>query len=165
MSVTGWDDTESYTLRGSGPQGAEESTVPTGGSSLLTRVILMIVGCTLLVGMIAMGVSSVLVGRQQREALTHRAALVGTLQASAMGQAVWEYDTRGVEAMIRGLMAEDPAVRSVKVWGGLRRTRRAWRTAGDGGAPGRAGGAGDGRTADRHFRQHRANGRWSACCG
>lgn len=116
MSVTGWDDTESYTLRGSGPQGAEESTVPTGGSSLLTRVILMIVGCTLLVGMIAMGVSSVLVGRQQREALTHRAALVGTLQASAMGQAVWEYDTRGVEAMIRGLMAEDPAVRSVKVW-------------------------------------------------
>ncbi|WP_372394330.1 SpoIIE family protein phosphatase [Azospirillum sp. HJ39] len=116
MSVTGWDDTESYTLRGSGPQGGEESAALAGGSSLLTRVILMIVGCTLLVGMIAMGVSSVLVGRQQREALTHRAALVGTLQASAMGQAVWEYDTRGVEAMIRGLMAEDPAVRSVKVW-------------------------------------------------
>lgn len=116
MSVTGWDDTESYTLRGSGPQGGEESAVPAGGSSLLTRVILMIVGCTLLVGMIAMGISSVLVGRQQREALTHRAALVGTLQASAMGQAVWEYDTRGIEAMIRGLMAEDPAVRSVKVW-------------------------------------------------
>ncbi|MDR6773800.1 SpoIIE family protein phosphatase [Azospirillum sp. BE72] len=116
MSVTGWDDTESYTLRGSGPRGTDEDAVRAGGSSLLTRVILMIVGCTLLVGMVAMGVSSVLVGRQQREAVTHRAMLVGTLQASAMGQAVWEFDTRAVEGMIRGLMAEDPAVRSVKVW-------------------------------------------------
>jgi len=116
MSVTGWDDTESYTLRGAGPQGSGDEAVRAGGSSLLTRVILMIVGCTLLVGLIAMGVSSVLVGRQQREALTHRATLVGTLQASAMGQAVWEFDTRAVEAMIRGLMAEDAAVRSVKVW-------------------------------------------------
>ncbi|MBP2306916.1 SpoIIE family protein phosphatase [Azospirillum melinis] len=116
MSVTGWDDTESYTLRGAGPQGSGDEVVRAGGSSLLTRVILMIVGCTLLVGLIAMGVSSVLVGRQQREALTHRATLVGTLQASAMGQAVWEFDTRAVEAMIRGLLAEDPAVRSVKVW-------------------------------------------------
>ncbi|CAO3360464.1 SpoIIE family protein phosphatase [Azospirillum palustre] len=116
MSVTGWDDTESYTLRGAGPQGSGDEVVRAGGSSLLTRVILMIVGCTLLVGLIAMGVSSVLVGRQQREALTHRATLVGTLQASAMGQAVWEFDTRAVEAMIRGLLAEDAAVRSVKVW-------------------------------------------------
>lgn len=116
MSVTGWDDTESYTLRGASPQGSGDEAVRAGGSSLLTRVILMIVGCTLLVGLIAMGVSSVLVGRQQREALTHRATLVGTLQASAMGQAVWEFDTRAVEAMIRGLMAEDAAVRSVKVW-------------------------------------------------
>ncbi|WP_042696717.1 SpoIIE family protein phosphatase [Azospirillum sp. B506] len=116
MSVTGWDDTESYTLRGAGPHGSGDEAARAGGSSLLTRVILMIVGCTLLVGLIAMGVSSVLVGRQQREALTHRATLVGTLQASAMGQAVWEFDTRAVEAMIRGLMAEDPAVRSVKVW-------------------------------------------------
>ncbi|WP_247894067.1 SpoIIE family protein phosphatase [Azospirillum endophyticum] len=116
MSVTGWDDTESYTLRGAGPQGSGEDAARAGGSSLLTRVILMIVGCTLLVGLIAMGVSSVLVGRQQRDALTHRATLVGTLQASAMGQAVWEFDTRAVEAMIRGLLAEDPAVRSVKVW-------------------------------------------------
>ncbi|PWC46407.1 SpoIIE family protein phosphatase [Azospirillum sp. TSA6c] len=116
MSVTGWDDTESYTLRGAGPQGSGDEVVRAGGSSLLTRVILMIVGCTLLVGLIAMGVSSVLVGRQQREALTHRATLVGTLQASAMGQAVWEFDTRAVEGMIRGLLAEDPAVRSVKVW-------------------------------------------------
>ena len=116
MSVTGWDDTESYTLRGTGPRGTDEDAVRAGGSSLLTRVILMIVGCTLLVGMVAMGVSSVLVGRQQREAVTHRAMLVGTLQASAMGQAVWEFDTRAVEGMIRGLMAEDAAVRSVKVW-------------------------------------------------
>ncbi|WP_148219662.1 SpoIIE family protein phosphatase [Azospirillum sp. B510] len=115
MSVTGWDDTESYTLRGAGPRGTG-GDVHSGGSSLLTRVILMIVGCTLMVGVIAIGVSSVLVGRQQRDALTHRATLVGTLQASAMGQAVWEFDTRAVEAMIRGLMAEDPAVRSVKVW-------------------------------------------------
>ncbi|SMF49895.1 Serine phosphatase RsbU, regulator of sigma subunit [Azospirillum oryzae] len=116
MSVTGWDDTESYTLRGAGPRGSGDGVARAGGSSLLTRVILMIVGSTLLVGLIAMGVSSVLVGRQQRDALTHRATLVGTLQASAMGQAVWEFDTRAVEAMIRGLMAEDPAVRSVKVW-------------------------------------------------
>ena len=116
MSVTGWDDTESYTLRGTGPGGTDEDAVTAGGSSLLTRVILMIVGCTLLVGLVAMGVSSLLVGRQQREAVTHRAMLVGTLQASAMGQAVWEFDTRAVEGMIRGLMAEDPAVRSVKVW-------------------------------------------------
>ncbi|WP_455175079.1 SpoIIE family protein phosphatase [Azospirillum largimobile] len=116
MSVTGWDDTESYTLRGTGPRGTDEDAVRTGGTSLLTRVILMIVGCTLLVGLVAMGVSSILVGRQQRDALTHRAMLVGTLQASAMGQAVWEFDTRAVEGMIRGLMAEDAAVRSVKVW-------------------------------------------------
>ncbi|PWC33349.1 SpoIIE family protein phosphatase [Azospirillum sp. TSO35-2] len=116
MTVTGWDDAESYTLRGAGPQGSGGADRQAGGTSLLTRVILMIVGCTLLVGVVAMGVSSMLVGRQQREALTHRATLVGTLQAAAMGQAVWEYDTRAVEGMFRALLAEDPAVRSVKVW-------------------------------------------------
>ncbi|MBP2300569.1 SpoIIE family protein phosphatase [Azospirillum picis] len=116
MSVTGWEDADSYTLRGSGPRGTDDEAGRAGGSSLLTRVILMIVGCTLLVGMIAMGVSSVLVGRQQREALAHRAALIGTLQAASLGPAVWEYDTRAVEAMFGSLLAEDPAVRSVKVW-------------------------------------------------
>ncbi|SMH44385.1 SpoIIE family protein phosphatase [Azospirillum agricola] len=128
MSVTGWDDTESYeSLRSGsdrelhdpitpGPGGAGTAARPKRSASLLTRVIVMIVGCTLLVGMVSMAVSAILVGQQQREALVHRAELIGTLQAGALGQAVWEFDTRAVEEMFRGLMAQDPAVRSVKVW-------------------------------------------------
>ncbi len=129
MSVTGWDDTESYEA-GAGEKGRTDSGRPVrpgpGGTgtvarskhsaSLLTRVILMIVGCTLVVGAVSMAVSAMLVGQQQRDALVRRAELVGTLQAGALGQAVWEFDTRAVEEMFRGLLAQDPAVRSVRVW-------------------------------------------------
>jgi len=124
MSVTGWDDTESYQALRSrpdrpatpGPGGAGTVARPKRAPSLLTRVILMIAGCTLLVGVVSMGVSAILVGRQQQQALLHRAELVATLQAGALGQALWEFDTRAVEEMFRGLLAQDPAVRSVKVW-------------------------------------------------
>jgi len=124
MSVTGWDDTESYEARGPdadrptlpNPGGAGAVTPAKRSASLLTRVIVMIVGCTLVVGAASMGVSALLVGQQQHDALVRRAELVGTLQAGALGQAVWEFDTRAVEEMFRGLLAQDPAVRSVKVW-------------------------------------------------
>ena len=134
MSVTGWDDTESCEAAaradrrkprdpdvpglgpGLGPGGAEAALPPRRSLSLLTRVIAMIVGCTLLVGAVAMGISAILVGRQQRETLVHRADLVGTLQAGALGQALWEYDTRAVEEMFRSLMAQDPAVQGLRVW-------------------------------------------------
>ncbi|CAO3434429.1 SpoIIE family protein phosphatase [Azospirillum doebereinerae] len=124
MSVTGWDDTESYEAHR--PESDRPATPEPGGAgtaarrkrapSLLTRVILMIAGCTLLVGVVSMGVSAVLVGRQQQDALVHRAELIATLQAGALGQALWEFDTRAVEEMFRGLLAQDPAVRGVKVW-------------------------------------------------
>ncbi|MCG5241560.1 SpoIIE family protein phosphatase [Azospirillum doebereinerae] len=124
MSVTGWDDTESYEAhrpesdRPATPEpgGAGTAARPKRAPSLLTRVVLMIAGCTLLVGVVSMGVSAVLVGRQQQDALLHRAELIATLQAGALGQALWEFDTRAVEEMFRGLLAQDPAVRSVKVW-------------------------------------------------
>lgn len=124
MTVTGWDDIDPYDPQSQGaPAGAPAPGAPEGLSpakagarSLLTRVILMIVGCTLAVAAISMGISAWLVGQQQRDALRHRAELVTSLQANALGQAVWELDDRAVESMFQGLLAQDPAVRSLKAW-------------------------------------------------
>ncbi|AWK85224.1 SpoIIE family protein phosphatase [Azospirillum thermophilum] len=132
MTVTGWDDVRSYgpppqENPGAGSQGQQgheqDSHGPIRGqgmsgrpASLLTRVIAMIVGCTLLVGAVSMAVSAVLVEQQQRESVMRKAELVASLQGSALAQAVWEFDDRAVEAMFRGLMSQDPAVRAVKVW-------------------------------------------------
>lgn len=120
MTVTGWDDVEPYgsRSRGAPAPGAPNGLSPAKGRSrsLLTRVILMIVGCTLVVGATSMAISAWLVGQQQREALRHRAELVTTLQANALGQAVWELDDRAVESMFQGLLSQDSAVRSVRVW-------------------------------------------------
>ncbi|WP_448203418.1 SpoIIE family protein phosphatase [Azospirillum sp. sgz302134] len=85
------------------------------GRSLLTRVGATIMVTAVTVGVIAVGVSASVVGRQQEQALVRRAELVAAMQADALAAPVWEFDERAVRTMIEALRERDPAIRSVAV--------------------------------------------------
>lgn len=84
--------------------------------SLLTRINVIILSTTVIVGVMALAVSVEVTETQQTDSLMRRAELVAALHADSLAEPVWELNDRMVQGMIDALQAGDPAIRSIMVF-------------------------------------------------